>query len=68
VFLYKVLMFLQRTSQGVEKSWHSFIAGSLGGYLIFGNEFSPVNKQVKNGLDRIHVCLILLDAMEIPDL
>ena len=52
-------MFLQRKYQGIEKSWHAFVAGFLGGYLIFGDEFSPVNKQVKNGSDRNHLCLVI---------
>jgi peroxisomal membrane protein 4 len=47
VFLYKCFMSLQRWYYQQEAPWHAFVAGFLGGYLAFGDESSPVNKQVR---------------------
>jgi hypothetical protein len=40
-------MSLQRWYYQQEAPWHAFVAGFLGGYLAFGDESSPVNKQVR---------------------
>jgi hypothetical protein len=47
VLIYKTAMLLLKhfVSGGKEESWHSFISGCLGGFLIFRNENS-VNAQV----------------------
>jgi peroxisomal membrane protein 4 len=45
VTIYKTLMLLQRKLSGGELSSHSFIAGTIGGYLVFGKNTS-LNKQI----------------------
>lgn len=47
VSLYKTLLLLQRKANGgKERSADTFIAGLIGGYLVFG-ERSAVNEQVR---------------------
>jgi hypothetical protein len=57
VFIYKCFMSLQRWCCKREKSWHAFVAGLLGGYLVFGDESSLVNKQVR--CENKEICSIL---------
>ncbi|KAK9761955.1 hypothetical protein K7432_012738 [Basidiobolus ranarum] len=45
VTIYKTMMFLQKRIQGKELNHHSFVAGLLGGYLIFGDN-NNVNNQI----------------------
>jgi peroxisomal membrane protein 4 len=46
VSLYKTLLLLQkRANGGKERSWDTFIAGMLGGYVVFG-ERNAINEQV----------------------
>lgn len=49
VFIYKTLLVAMRRvlSQGHQKQWHSFVSGSIGGYLVFSAD-SAVNHQVGN--------------------
>jgi peroxisomal membrane protein 4 len=45
VTIYKSLLILLRKVQGREDHFHSFIAGLIGGYTIFGTD-NAVNQQV----------------------
>ena len=45
VTIYKSLLFLARKLKGQEHNIDSFVAGAIGGYIIFGNDTS-VNNQV----------------------
>lgn len=45
VTIYKSLLLLQKRIQGGEKNAHSFIAGIIGGYAIFGTD-NAVNQQI----------------------
>jgi hypothetical protein len=48
VFIYKTLLLLQRRldANGKERDFHAFVAGWLGGYLVFG-EYNNINYQVR---------------------
>jgi peroxisomal membrane protein 4 len=46
VTIYKSLLLTQRKIFGKENQEHAFVAGVIGGYLIFGTE-NAVNQQVK---------------------
>ncbi|CAG8697879.1 11316_t:CDS:2, partial [Dentiscutata heterogama] len=47
VTIYKTLMYLQKKiNGGMEQNGHSFIAGLIGGYIVFGDN-NRVNQQVK---------------------
>ena len=47
VSLYKILMLLQRKANGgKERNTDTFIAGLIGGYVVFGDR-SAVNEQVR---------------------
>lgn len=46
VFIYKTLMVLQRRFAGKEQSHHAFLAGLIGGYIVFGDD-NNVNYQVR---------------------
>ena len=45
VTIYKTLMYLQRKIIGKEQNGHSFMAGLIGGYFVFG-ENNNINQQV----------------------
>ncbi|CAJ0875338.1 10896_t:CDS:2 [Entrophospora sp. SA101] len=45
VTTYKTMMYLQKLIVGKEQNGHSFIAGLIGGYLVFG-ENNNVNQQI----------------------
>lgn len=45
VFLYKSMMVILQRMEGKEQHFHSFIAGVIGGYLVFG-ENNKINSQV----------------------
>jgi peroxisomal membrane protein 4 len=45
VAIYKTLMYLQSKIVGKEQNGHSFMAGLIGGYFVFG-ENNNVNQQV----------------------
>lgn len=45
VTIYKTLMYVQRKIVGKEQNGHSFIAGLIGGYFVFG-ENNNINQQV----------------------
>ncbi|CAI2183750.1 7276_t:CDS:2 [Funneliformis geosporum] len=45
VTIYKTLMYLQRKMVGKEQNGHSFMAGLIGGYYVFG-ENNNVNQQL----------------------
>ncbi|CAG8440632.1 10408_t:CDS:2 [Funneliformis caledonium] len=45
VTIYKTLMYLQRKMVGKEQNGHSFMAGLIGGYYVFG-ENNNVNQQI----------------------
>ena len=46
VSLYKTLLLIQKKANGgKERSWDTFIAGLIGGYVVFG-ERSAINEQV----------------------
>lgn len=45
VLLYKSLMAIQAKIAGLEQSHHSFVAGLIGGYFIWGN-YTSVNYQI----------------------
>ena len=45
VTIYKSLLIIQRKIKGKENHFDSFIAGIIGGYIIFGND-NPVNQQI----------------------
>ncbi len=45
VTIYKTLMVLQRIVKGAEHSSDAFVAGVIGGYIIFGEE-NGVNQQI----------------------
>ncbi|CAG8641595.1 peroxisomal membrane protein 4 [Gigaspora rosea] len=46
VTIYKTLMYLQKKiNGGIEQNGHSFIAGLIGGYIIFG-ENNNINQQI----------------------
>lgn len=46
MFIYKSLMLLQKYVDAKELSHHSFMAGLIGGYFVFG-EYQAVNYQVR---------------------
>jgi len=66
VFIWKTLMLLQRRIEGKEKSHHAFVAGVIGGYIVFG-PYNNINYQVRRliyeWLDRAR---ILTDADDLP--
>lgn len=46
VFIFKSLLEIQkRLCKGVEHSYHHFVAGCIGGYLVFG-DFNSINTQI----------------------
>jgi peroxisomal membrane protein 4 len=45
VFLYKLIYLLLKRVDNKEREYHTFIAGFLAGYLIFG-KFNEINRQV----------------------
>lgn len=48
--LYKTLLLIQKKANGgKERSWDTFIAGLIGGYVVFG-ERSAINEQVCHNL------------------
>ncbi|KNC96409.1 uncharacterized protein SPPG_08308 [Spizellomyces punctatus DAOM BR117] len=45
VTIYKTLMALQRNIMGKEHNWDAFVAGVIGGYIVFGKN-NNVNNQI----------------------
>lgn len=45
VFIYKSLMAIQKFVRGREENGHSFLAGLVGGYMVFG-ENNNINNQI----------------------
>lgn len=47
VLIYKTLMLAQRKLSGKELSHHAFLAGLIGGYIVFGDGNNNVSYQVR---------------------
>jgi peroxisomal membrane protein 4 len=49
-------MIAQRNLDGAEKKPHAFLAGLVGGYLVFGND-NNVNQQVtQHTVEKVYLC------------
>ncbi|KAH7104188.1 peroxisomal membrane protein 4 [Auriculariales sp. MPI-PUGE-AT-0066] len=46
VGLYKLLMLIQKKSNGKQRDYDSLVAGGIAGYVMFGRERSAVNEQI----------------------
>ena len=65
VTIYKTLMVIQRRSQGTEWKKDSFLAGLIGGWIVFGED-NPINQQV--GIDFLSLLMLVLFDLIFPHL
>lgn len=46
-FVYKLIVLLLERATGERNSWHSAVAGGIGGYFVFGYANDGISQQVK---------------------
>jgi len=67
VTIYKSILILLRRIQGTHK-WHSFLAGCVGGYLVFASETAVNNQIVMYLLSRVLTGSIALLYSKLPSM